>query len=262
MSVEQCRGWAWVAGASEGLGLAFAEELAARGYATLLFARRKTLLEQHCARLRTEYGLPCVAVVADLAEDSSALFKRCLDDYPPILGVYNAAYVPAGAFLDQPWSAHNTALAVNISGPASWMFVLGHHMARQGRGSLVLMSSLAGEQGAAGIATYAATKAFNTRLAEGLWEEFRAKGVRVLVTCAGAVSTPGYAKALSKAAVGTLTPQQVAQATLDRLTQPGGPRFIPGWTNYLGAWVLGRLLPRALAVRLMSRITRQLEAET
>ena len=54
------------------------------------------------------------------------------------------------------------------------------------------MSSLAGSQGSPKIATYAASKAFNTILAEGLWEELRDKGIDVVASCAGAIRTPGY----------------------------------------------------------------------
>ncbi|MBK7408914.1 MAG: SDR family NAD(P)-dependent oxidoreductase [Saprospirales bacterium] len=65
-------------------------------------------------------------------------------------------------------------------------------MIARGSGGIVLMSSLAGSQGSPKIATYAASKAFNTILAEGLWEELRDKGIDVVASCAGAIRTPGY----------------------------------------------------------------------
>lgn len=49
--------WALVAGASEGLGAAFAEQLAGRGMNVLLLARREELLTELAGRLTAEYGI-------------------------------------------------------------------------------------------------------------------------------------------------------------------------------------------------------------
>ena len=65
-------------------------------------------------------------------------------------------------------------------------------MARRGRGGILLMSSMAGFQGSALVATYSATKAFDLVLGESLWEELRERGVDVLSCCAGATRTPNY----------------------------------------------------------------------
>jgi short-subunit dehydrogenase len=63
-------------------------------------------------------------------------------------------------------------------------------MCRRGRGGLIVMSSLAGQQGSPGLSAYAATKAFGAILAEGLWGEAREHGVDVVTCVPGAVSTP------------------------------------------------------------------------
>ena len=56
---------------------------------------------------------------------------------------------------------------------------LGARMAERGRGGIIVMSSLAAETGAANVALYSATKAFDLVLAEGLWYELRDRGVDV-----------------------------------------------------------------------------------
>jgi hypothetical protein len=119
------------------------------------------------------------------------------------------------------------------------------------------MASLAGAQGTPHVATYAASKAFEIVLAEGLWHELRAHGVDVLVSCAGAVATPGYERAArSSRAPGTLPPDVVAERSLAALGR--GPRVTPGWFNALVGFIVGRLLPRRLAVALMAASTRTL----
>jgi hypothetical protein len=129
-------------------------------------------------------------------------------------------------------------------------------MATRGRGAIVLMSSMAGFQGSPRIATYAASKAFNTILGEGLWRELRPRGVDVLVSCAGAIRTPGYLKTVAKDAPGTLDPAVVAMRTLDALGH--GPTVVPGAANQVARFVLGRILSRRAAVALMASSTRDL----
>ena len=244
--------WAWIAGASEGLGCAFAEVLAERGYDLVLFARREPLLQEIAERLRREHGREVVPVALDLAtDDLVARLEEQLDARPVHLAVYNAAYAPLGPFLEQECADVERALQVNVTGLLRWSHTLGRAMARQGRGGLLLMSSLAGNQGSHDLATYAGTKGFINIFGESLYSEFAPQGVDVLVCCAGAIRTPGLAAVTSKEAPGTLDARTVAEQALDRLAR--GPRFVPGWINAFAALLLGRWLPRRWAIELMRR---------
>ena len=119
--------------------------------------------------------------------------------------VYDAAYAPIGRFDDATADQLAQATAVNVRAPLLLTKLLSAPMIERGRGGIVLMSSLAGSQGSPNIATYAATKSFNTILAEGLWKELKPRGVDVLACVAGAILTPGYQQAESaKPAPGTL----------------------------------------------------------
>jgi short-subunit dehydrogenase len=129
-------------------------------------------------------------------------------------------------------------------------------MVARRRGAIVLMSSLAGLQGAPRIATYAASKAFTAILAEGLWHELRAANVHVLASCAGAIRTPGYAGTSRREAPGILDADTVARETLAAIGR--GPRVIPGLFNRVAAWFLGRVLPRRWTVAIMATNTEDL----
>jgi hypothetical protein len=133
-------------------------------------------------------------------------------------------------------------------------------MAARGRGGLIIMSSLAGQQGSPGIATYAATKAFGTVLAEGLWAELRPAGVDVLACMAGAVATPNLARAKATRAPGTVTPEAVVGAALRALGRR--PRTVPGGVSRLSAAVMSRLLPRRTAIHVIARASRDLTDQT
>ncbi|MEM9453613.1 MAG: SDR family NAD(P)-dependent oxidoreductase [Myxococcota bacterium] len=249
--------WAVVAGASEGLGAAFATALARRGSNLVLLARRARELEGVAERLRRDYDVEVRPVVFDLARpDLEHTLRQTTALLDVGVAIYNAAYAPVGELIDQEPQALRAVVDVNVHGPVAFARALTPAMAARGRGALVLMSSLAGLQGTPRLATYAASKAFNITLAESLWVELRPHGVKVVASCAGAIRTPGYAEVSRREAPGTLDAKEVAERTLAALDR--GPRFIPGLINRIVGLVLGRLLPRRLSIAVMAANTKDL----
>ena len=249
--------WAVVAGASEGLGAAFAEALAARGVNLLLLARRAELLMEVKERLGAGKRIEIRTAACDLARpDLAETLGALTRDVDVGLAIYNAAYAPIGNVLDHATDDLLRVIDVNVRGPLLLARTLAPAMVKRGRGGLVLMSSMAGFQGAPRIATYAASKAFNIVLGEGLWRELTPHGVDVIVSCAGAVRTPGYQKTAKGDAPGTLDAAEVAEQTLNALGH--GPTLVPGATNQLARFLLGRLLPRRAAIAIMASNTRDL----
>jgi hypothetical protein len=249
--------WALVAGASEGIGAAFATKLAARGLDLVLVARRPEPLAALAARLPTRV----VTVAADLStEDGLTAVGHATDGKHVGLVVANAAYSPIGPFLTADPARSVRALDLNCRAP----LLLAHRylpaMAARGRGGLIIMSSLAGQQGSPGIATYAATKAFGTVLAEGLWAELRPAGVDVLACLAGAVATPNLAQAMATRAPGTVSPEAVVVAALRALGRR--PRTVPGGVSRLSGAIMSRLLPRRTAIHVIARASRDLIDQT
>ena len=243
--------WAVIAGASEGLGAAFAAQLAERGMRLLLLARREEVLAELAQQLRQQHGVDVRHMALDLADpELSGKLAPAVADIEVGVLVYNAAVSQMGRFVTMEEDALERMIRVNVSGPLTFLHALLPAMHERGRGAVVLMSSLAGMQGSPGIAAYAATKAFNTILGESLWHELRAQGIDVVVSCAGAIRTPGYLRTYGKEAPGILAPEAVASQTLAALGK--GPRVVPGLLNRIVAQVSGRLLPRAAAIRLMA----------
>jgi short-subunit dehydrogenase len=245
--------WALVAGASEGLGAAFAAELSRRGLGVILVARRAEALSTVASRMTT----PTVTVVADLSTvDGVAAAVEAAAKREVGLVVANAALSPIGPFLDQPIEELERALALNCAAPMRLAHALLPAMVRRHRGGLVVMSSLAGQQGSPPIALYAATKAFGAILAEGLWAELRGSGVDVVTCVAGAVSTPGLANAKARPAPGTVRPEQVVTTALDGLRR--GPRVVPGALMRVSSAMMTRLMPRRAAIAMIARASRDL----
>lgn len=239
--------WAVVAGASEGIGAAFARALAGRGMNLVLVARRPEPL----AAISAELPVPTRAVTADLATPEG--LGAVVDATAALevgLVVANAAYAPPGRFIDADRGDLRRVLDLNCGA----LVHLAHHflppMAARGRGGLIVMSSASGMQGGPLLSAYAASKAFGAVLAEGLWWELRGSGVDVTACVAGAVATPGLGRASKRPAPGTVTPDSVAGAALAGLGR--GPRVVPGAFMRLSTAMMARLMPRRSAIGLMA----------
>jgi len=251
--------WAVVAGASEGLGRAFSNELAKRGLNLLLVARKDAVLQQTAAELRAAHGVDVEVLAVDLGlVDSVERIAAATGEREVGFVVANAAFVPIGQFAGIEPADLDQAIAVNCRGTLQLARRFLPPMAARGRGGMVVMASMAGLQGTPMLATYAATKAFDLVLAEGLWQEFGAHGVDVIGSAAGAIADPNLARVKSKKAPGTMTPEAVVLETLAALGT--GPRVVPGRTNKFASVLMSRLLPRRTAVRIMARTTKDLRA--
>ncbi len=248
--------WAIVAGASEGIGAAFAHALAARGLNLIIVARRAPPLVALADDLETRYKVSVQPLALDLAEpESVAELLAATGDHEVGLLVWNAALSIMGPFLDQPLDAHLMELEVNVRSPMTMVHALGNRMVARKRGGIILLSSLSGMQGTALVANYAATKAWNRVLAEGLWWELGKSGVDVLACVAGATDTPGYRASAPKPGSDGNVPVQSSEAVAAEALAALGkrPSIITGRKNRFAAALLARLLPRRAAVSLMGR---------
>ena len=251
--------WAMVAGASEGLGAAFSDRLAARGMNLLLIARRETLLHEAAERLTSAHDVEVRCLAQDLAAPNLAeVFSEATADLDIGMLVYNAACVPTGPFFDTSNDDLRQLMQVNALGLVETVKTIVPCMVERGRGGLILVSSMAGLQGFPGLAGYSATKAFIINLGEALWYELRSQGVDAMAFIAGAMPTPGYTKVFKDLAPGAMSAEYAAEAGLRALGK--GPRFIPGFMNNLVAATTMRLLPRKRLIPLLARTMRNLNS--
>jgi short-subunit dehydrogenase len=249
--------WALIAGASAGLGEAFARRLAAEGLNLVLLARRQSALDGLAQELTTAHGIEVRVEAGDLARpDLGAIVEGLTRDLEVGLLVYNAAHSVRGPFLDQPLHEHLQILDVNCRGPFVLAHGLGRGMVARGHGGIVLMTSIAGSQGNPLLVSYAASKAFNLILGEGLWQELRARGVDVVACRAGPTRTPGYLGSNPKQSLPLMEPGPVVASALAGLGH--GPSVVPGLLNKLAAFLFGRVFPRRLSIWIMGRATARL----
>ncbi len=189
--VERYGPWAFIAGSSDGLGAAIADAYAASGVNVVLLARRADELEATARRLRESHGVETRTVIADLAApDIWETVAGATMDLEIGMFVYNACEGFSVQFLDDEWEHHEAGLRVNGRTPALLTYHLGRMMRRRGRGSIVICGSMGGTGGQWGRAHYAAGKAYEWVLFEGLWAELKDDGVDVVAYMVGVTATP------------------------------------------------------------------------
>lgn len=249
--------WALVVGASDGIGAAFASALAERGLNVVLVARRLALLEELAERLRASHGVDTRVVATDVGTSEGVEAVARADEDIGLL-VCNAALAPVAPYLDLTPAQLDAVLDLNCRAAAHLAHAIGARLVARGHGGVILLSSMASNQGSAQVAHYAATKAYLRVLAEGLWDEWRPSGVDVLACCPGLVRTPTFART-NPAPLGMLVPPPMSADNVVReaLAALGRqPVVIPGRRNRLVASFAARLMPRSALVALASKQTR------
>ena len=184
--------WALVAGASDGVGAAFANGLAERGVNVVLLARRQAVLDQVAADIESRTSAQTRTLAIDLAqpEAATAVAKATADVEIGLL-VYCAGADPNyQPFLANPIDAAEALVQRNCMVPMQLCHHLAPAMVERGSGGIVIFGSGAGLAGGPNMVAYGASKAFDMVFAEALWAELHDKGVDVLGLILGKTDTP------------------------------------------------------------------------
>ena len=166
---------ALITGASSGIGEAFADVFAARGWDLVIAARRQDRLRAVAERLEREHGRRVHVITSDLAARSAsatlcgeiAARGITLDAL-----VNNAGYGVPGSYVNSTWEQHDAFLQVMVTAVADLTHRLLPGMIERRYGRIINVASLAGlVPPAAGHTLYAASKAFVIRFSEALAQE-------------------------------------------------------------------------------------------
>ena len=238
-----------VLGGTSEIGLAIVRRLAVDGAVTpVLVGRDRERLDAAAQALGTVGIGPAEIELAD-ADD--------LDAHAPALeavfarGPVDIAVLALGVLGGQDGLAtpHEEALEVlrvNVVGAGSLLLHTLRRLEAQGRGTLIVLSSVAAERPRASNPIYGAAKAGLDSLAQGLADATAGSGVRVLTVRPGFVTTR-MTEGLEPAPFST-TPQAVAEATVAALDGSAHTVWVPGLLRWLFAVL--RHLPRPIFRRL------------
>jgi uncharacterized protein len=268
MDSRRCR-TALITGASAGIGKAFAEVFAARGWNVVLTARRYERLEALAGELSAKHGISAVPIAADLASPGGA--KRLIEEIGArglaIDGlVNNAGYAVKGHYVRTAWKDQEDFLRVLVAAPCELAHAVLPGMAARRFGRIINVASLAGlVPGTAGHTLYAASKAFMIRFSQSLLVENRQHDVLTTALC------PGFTYSEFHDVIGTRsmvskygkawwsTAEDVALAGYEGVMH-GHSIVVPGRRSKQIAAIM-KILPETLALGIVARRSRSIRSQ-
>lgn len=244
-----------ITGASAGLGVQFARQLAARGSNLVLVARRADRLETLATELRVAHGVTVTVVPLDLTTaDAAAELHAQLDalGVSPTGLVNNAGFGTFARFHTEDHARIADEIALNIQSLVALTREFIEPLRASGSGILINVASTAAYQPVPNMAVYAATKAFVLSFTEALWYESLPTGLKVLALSPGATQTEFFDVVGTEGAkVGSFQTAEhvvgLAIRALDRRTPPSS--IVCGTGNRLNVFGL-RFVPRGAVVRI------------
>ncbi len=249
--------WAVITGASAGIGVALAHELARCGAKLILTARRKDRLDSLAEELAAK-GTEVRIVVADLNDPAAA---QQIYDATEGAGlavdilINNAGLGQYGAFFSSPIELEAGQVRVNCESMVRVARLFVSRMVERRRGWVLVTASTASFVPLPYLATYAATKAFDRFFAVGLAQEVKRFGVKVTALCPG----PTESEFFDVSGAGTLkrgvqSAEDVARIGIAALAR-GKRTIIPNFTGRFTAFAV-RLVPMGLITHFVEKLAR------
>jgi short-subunit dehydrogenase len=245
---------ALVTGASSGIGVALATELARRGHALTLVARRADRLRDMAAEIGGEHGVRVEWIASDLTDPTDrdrlpaevAARGQVVD-----LLVNDAGMGTSGPFHELPVAREVQLVRLNVEAMVALCGAFVPGMVERGRGGILNVASVSGFMPVPQQATYSASKAFVLTFTEALTIDLNGTGVTATALCPGPVKTEfaGIIEGLPNALY--VDPARVAREAIDGLEQ-GRRTVVPGALNKVNA-VSGRYTPRGVFLPLARR---------
>jgi len=223
--------WALVTGASAGIGVALARELASHGAKLILTARRKDRLDAFAAELARK-GTDVRIIVADLNDPAAPqqIYDATEGAGIPIdILINNAGLGQFGTFAESPVEQELSQVRVNCEAVVRLTRLFVPKMVERRRGWVMILASTASFQPLPYLSTYAATKAFDRFFALGLAREVAGFGVKVTALCPGPTESEFFQVASTKDFMpgGKQSAEDVARAGIGALLA-GRTHYPPG----------------------------------
>jgi short-subunit dehydrogenase len=187
----RARPLALVTGASSGIGLEYAERLAAKGYDLAVVARRRGRLESVAEQLRSDLGVAAEVIAADLTKqaDLRLVEERIRAAERLEMLVNCAGFGTVASFPTVDPDRIENEIALNVTAVVRLTRAALPGMVARRKGAIVNVSSMASFQPNPYLASYGASKAYVTNFTEALSAELQGSGVFLQALCPGPVHT-------------------------------------------------------------------------
>ena len=250
--------YALITGASKGIGLAIAQELARQKFDLLLVARSASLLAENARQLASDYSVKTDFLALDLTESGAAqrIFDWCSQKkYSVRALINNAGYGLSGPFEKHSLAEHTNMMTVNMTALVELTYLFLPQLRQQSRPGgdrayILNIGSSAAYQAIPGLSLYSASKSFVLQFSRGLRGELKRSSVSVTCVCPGATDTAFVDRAQigekgRKAAEKVnMTPEDVAKQAVEAMLA-GKAELVTGLLNKAGK-LIAWLLPKGL----------------
>lgn len=178
-----------ILGARSDIGKAVTHKFAALGHPVQLAARNASTLEADKIDMELRYGVSVSLHEFDaLATDMHEVFVADLPELPRIV-ICAVGLMGQQAESERDIAAAARVMRSNYEGPASILAILANHFEKRGSGTIVGISSVAGDRGRATNYVYGSAKAGFTAFLSGLRNRLSKQGVHVVTVIPGYVAT-------------------------------------------------------------------------
>jgi 3-oxoacyl-[acyl-carrier protein] reductase len=214
---------ALITGSAAGIGAAVAQTLAERGYRVVIADLRADAAAATAARLQ-EAGFSAQAVSVDVGDAASvaAMAEQVMASWGRIdVLVNNAGIESCASFLEIDLNEYERVMRINTTGVWLCCQVVMPVMLKQNRGSIVNVSSVAGQRGGGllGTAAYSTSKGAVIAMTKALAREFARSGVRVNAVAPAVTMTALVQRQLDSRGAGMMD-QVIAATPIGRVAQP------------------------------------------
>lgn len=253
--------YALVTGASQGIGLQYATQLAAKyKYDLVLVSNQEKEIHQVAEQIKDQYGVKTVAVYQDLSTENAAneLYQFCKDGgYEIEVLINNAGVFYFNDLVKTSEARVNLMLHLHIRTVTQLCRLFGGDMRERGKGYILNMSSMSAWMAMPGIQCYNASKAYILNFSRSMWYEMKKYGVGVTAICPGAIDTGlyGLAPNLRKLAVTlrvSMPPERLVKIALKKMFKKK-KQVMPGFLNHLFVPLI-KHLPDWVVFTVMKRI--------
>jgi 17beta-estradiol 17-dehydrogenase / very-long-chain 3-oxoacyl-CoA reductase len=184
--------WALVTGASDGIGKAFAFEVAKRGYDVVLVSRTLSKLQEVAAEIAQKYQRQTKVIPFDFSTADDAKYKELSMQIASLniavlVNNVGVSYELPAPFMESLNSDNASLVKVNVEPINRMTQMVLPNMKEKRSGAIINLSSLSGVFGAPYLSVYAATKAYDLVFSNSLNAEVAEYGIHVLAVCPGMV---------------------------------------------------------------------------
>ncbi|WEZ07364.1 SDR family NAD(P)-dependent oxidoreductase [Priestia flexa] len=252
------KGYAWITGASGGIGRQLAYHFAEGGYSLVLVARSKEKLEELKKELENNYSISVLISIKDLSKQEEAL--KLYDEIKQQritvqFLVNNAGFGLYGAFIETSWAEEADMIDLNIKTLTYLTKLFLPEMVERNEGRILNIASVASFLPGPLLAVYYATKAYVLSFTEALENELKDTNITISALCPGPTKT-GFS---DRANLSSSKLFESGALHVEDVAKVGYEQFMRGKTIIILGAKVATMLPRFSPRKLITKVVRSMQ---